>query len=426
MGDEVAERGGDALKEAQEDVAQLYQYNLHYFEQHGLECAAEKDGRVKKKMEETVSLLEQLKDSLPKVQYWALRGKALNILPEHSPEAEQSLSRAIKHDPSLVDAWNALGESYWKAGKVQQAHDCFTGSLEHSKNKESLRNLSVVLRQMGKDAAEKLSNVEESVVRAKEAVGLDVQDGVSWMVLGNAYISLFFMSNQDPKILKQCVSAYTQAERDPVAANNPDLHFNIATVSHYEEDYGKVLQELSLASSLDPAWDTPRDKMAATWQYLQSMQQLISYKGKLKAKKLSAITASLSAPETFLGCYGNSKVETVSGLVVGCNKDKVLLGAVTVAVATPDRIPYACVMTDSSGTAFGLSVYNLAVSTHFAVGDVLTLPDPTWTHYKLEHKEESVEFYSVRVNDPSLLLLNGQKIPPEKLAASCLSIKAFS
>ena len=30
------------------------------------------------------------------------------------------------------------------------------------------------------DAAEKLSNVEESVVRAKEAVGLDVQDGVSW------------------------------------------------------------------------------------------------------------------------------------------------------------------------------------------------------------------------------------------------------
>ena len=49
------------LNPPQEDVAQLYQYNLHYFEQHGLECAAEKDGRVKKKMEETVSLLEQLK-----------------------------------------------------------------------------------------------------------------------------------------------------------------------------------------------------------------------------------------------------------------------------------------------------------------------------------------------------------------------------
>ena len=52
-------------------------------------------------------------------------------------------------------------------------------------------------------------------------------------------------------MLKQCVSAYTQAvssvtsctvvpsfatlslqEKDPVAANNPDLHFNKATVSN--------------------------------------------------------------------------------------------------------------------------------------------------------------------------------------------------
>ena len=31
------------------------------------------------------------------------------------------------------------------------------------------------------------------------------------VVLGNAYLSLFFMSNQDPKILKQCTSAYNQA-----------------------------------------------------------------------------------------------------------------------------------------------------------------------------------------------------------------------
>ncbi len=31
------------------------------------------------------------------------------------------------------------------------------------------------------------------------------------VVLGNAYLSLFFMSNQDPQILKQCTSAYSQA-----------------------------------------------------------------------------------------------------------------------------------------------------------------------------------------------------------------------
>lgn len=70
-------------------------------------------------------------DSLPKVQHWYLRGKALNILPDHSPEAEQCLSRAVKNDPSLVDAWNMLGECYWKAGNVKQAHDCFVGSLAY-------------------------------------------------------------------------------------------------------------------------------------------------------------------------------------------------------------------------------------------------------------------------------------------------------
>lgn len=69
--------------------------------------------------------------SLPKVQYLHLRGKALNVLSEHSPEAQQCLSQAIKHDPSLVDAWNALGECYWKAGNVQQAYDCFAGALMH-------------------------------------------------------------------------------------------------------------------------------------------------------------------------------------------------------------------------------------------------------------------------------------------------------
>lgn len=70
-------------------------------------------------------------DTVPKVQVWCLRGRALNILPDHSQEAQDILSKAIKHDPTLVLAWNDLGETYWKAGNVQQAHDCFVGSLSH-------------------------------------------------------------------------------------------------------------------------------------------------------------------------------------------------------------------------------------------------------------------------------------------------------
>ena len=59
--------------------------------------------------------------------YW--RGKALNVLVDYCPEAEQLLSQAVKRHPSLVDAWNCLGECYWKSGKLDQAQHCFTGAV---------------------------------------------------------------------------------------------------------------------------------------------------------------------------------------------------------------------------------------------------------------------------------------------------------
>ena len=49
-----------------------------------------------------------------------------------------------------------------------------------SKHKLALRNLSMVMRQVGGDATERQSNIEESVTLAKNAVQLDVTDGTSW------------------------------------------------------------------------------------------------------------------------------------------------------------------------------------------------------------------------------------------------------
>jgi len=49
-----------------------------------------------------------------------------------------------------------------------------------SKNKLSLRNLSMVLRQLNVDPGERVKTVEESVEKAKEAVQLDISDGMSW------------------------------------------------------------------------------------------------------------------------------------------------------------------------------------------------------------------------------------------------------
>lgn len=44
----------------------------------------------------------------------------------------------------------------------------------------SLRNLSMVLRQVGETEEERLNNVCESVAKAKEALQLDITDGKTW------------------------------------------------------------------------------------------------------------------------------------------------------------------------------------------------------------------------------------------------------
>jgi len=49
-----------------------------------------------------------------------------------------------------------------------------------SKHKLALRNLSMVIRQLGSSDAERRENVEESVTLAKNAVQLDITDGTSW------------------------------------------------------------------------------------------------------------------------------------------------------------------------------------------------------------------------------------------------------
>ena len=60
-----------------------------------------------------------------------LKGRVLNVASDHCAEAEQLLSRAVKLEPNLVDAWIELGECYWKRGDVNTAKTCFEGALSH-------------------------------------------------------------------------------------------------------------------------------------------------------------------------------------------------------------------------------------------------------------------------------------------------------
>jgi cytochrome c-type biogenesis protein CcmH/NrfG len=60
-------------------------------------------------------------------------------------------------------------------------------------------------------AQQRCDNIEKGVAYAKEAVQLDPHDGISWAVLGNAYLSSFFTLLQNPRTLALCMTAYQQA-----------------------------------------------------------------------------------------------------------------------------------------------------------------------------------------------------------------------
>ena len=198
---------------------------------------------------------------------------------------------------------------------------------------------------------EKISNVEAGLGRGKEAVGLDTADGQSWSLLGNAYLCHFFQVmntqkinfgltysilqvSQNPKTLKQAMSAYNQAEKDVVAKSSPELHYNRGIALKYEEEVLATLTSFSTASSLDPTWTEPRHQTSHMLKYLQDIVTLSQLRGKLKPKKLSAMISSLD-PSKQLGPYSGGQYNSpnggsvnlspvfVSDLTNGANSEKV-------------------------------------------------------------------------------------------------------
>ncbi len=70
------------------------------------------------------------------------------------------------------------------------------------------------MRQKGSENyEERIRTIETGLTKAREAVQLDTTDGTSWAILGNAYLSHFFSVSQNPRTLKQAMTAYKQAVR---------------------------------------------------------------------------------------------------------------------------------------------------------------------------------------------------------------------
>ncbi|KAL0602917.1 Tetratricopeptide repeat protein 5 [Plecturocebus cupreus] len=409
------------LQKLQELVDQLYSYRDCYFETHSVEDAGRKQQDVRKEMEKTLQQMEEIVGSVQgKAQVLMLTGKVLNVTPDYSPKAEELLSKAVKLEPQLVEAWNQLGEVYWKKGDVAAAHTCFKGALTHCRNKVSLQNLSMVLRQLRTDTEDEHSqHVMDSVRQAKLAVQMDVHDGRSWYILGNSYLSLYFNTGQNPKISQQALSAYAQAEKvDRKASSNPDLHLNRATLHKYEENYGGALEGFCRAVALDPAWPEPRQREQQLLEFLDRLTSLLESKGKVKAKKLQSMLGSLRPAH--LGPCGDGHYQSASGQKVtlelkplstlqpGVNSGAVILGKVVFSLTTEEKVPFTFGLVDSDGLCCAVMVYNIVQSWGVLIGDSVAIPEPNLRLHRIQHKGKDYSFSSVRVETPLLLVVNGK------------------
>ncbi|XP_019951073.2 tetratricopeptide repeat protein 5 [Paralichthys olivaceus] len=424
------------LQVFKELVDELHHFRDCYFETHSLEEAGRKQSDVAQEMEKTLKKLEEKEDLYKhKAEFLLQKGRCLNVAPDFSAVAETCLSRAVKLEPGLVDGWNTLGEQYWKKGDFTGSKNCFTGALQQSKNKVSLRNLSMVLRQLpAANSNAHSKQVMESVDMARQAVQLDVTDGTSWYILGNAYVSLFFNCGQNPQFSQQALSAYAQSEKvDRAACCYPELHFNRATLFQYEEMFGSALDGYTRAAALDPGWEEPPEKEKMLLEYLEKVTKLAQNKGTVKARRLRNMLSNLntsalgpcSSPQfrSPTGRVGSLEPRTLSSLSHGHNAGVAALGKVVFSLASEGRMSFAFGMVDSEETCMVVMVYNTANSWGVLIGDSVVVPEPQVKRHSITHKDKSFDFRSIRVDSPLLLIVNGKKQSVHSQIAASVSYK---
>ncbi|XP_003631209.1 uncharacterized protein LOC100257758 isoform X2 [Vitis vinifera] len=376
---EMEELFGEARRAADD----LYQLRDTYFPAN----PAEKISELQRKSDLALSLL----DSLPLEQrrlpiqrrtYEFLRGKILDVFPDYRKEAEDHLSKAVKLNPSLADAWLCLGNCIWKKGDLASAKNCFTLALGKGSNKEILCQLSMLERRMAPGSENQAEIVEESIQHAKEAITLDVKDGNSWYNLGNACLTSFFVTGAwDHSKLLQSLKAYQNAEKDERMKSNPDLYFNCATVNKYLENYERALSGFEAAALKDPGLNAVEEVQKIV-DLLNKLESLL--KGQARAKRHAALASSRAADNL----NPSYKRITIDILSEGLNKAVAIVGKVLLFVKHESVAPLYYLVCDSNQICYVLSVYGIS-NDAIKEGDQLTLLEPYYRHVDLSWKGKS-------------------------------------
>ena len=352
-----------------------------------------------------------------------LKGCTFNIGNVYNPRAEESLIDAAKMNPTMYEIWNELGDCIWKKGDKKGAKNCFERALSQQKNKVSLRNISIVMRQQ--DGVTK-EQIEESVKISKEAVSLDVSDGTSWYILGNAYLAKFFLNAQASNILKCSLSAYEKASKDEKVLGDPDFYYNKGIVMKYLDLYADAMTFFKEALVIHPEFAECHKELSDLKKQLQMTSSLIQNKGKLKAKNIALMLRKLK--EKTLGLNTTlTVINDFTQLGNGKNDGKALNCILISSVVPNGRTPFVCICLDAEANCFALNLYNIEASKAPKLADVITIPTPHKTDVILDMDNNcQIQFSLIRVEAPMNLLLNNRQLTRDVLAPLRLTTTALT
>lgn len=397
------------MEEAEGFLKDLYHLHDHYFPANKKEKQTQLQQLQQAVLQSCAAQPQDNNDSsLTRARYYYVKGKAYDACGEYDSRAEEYLSKAVKLNPHDLTSWTSLGNCFWKKGALEEAQHCFLTCLEYGEDIQAYRDLSMILRQVGHSSLEKEKNVAKSVEMAKLALKMNMQDGQSWYILGNAYLALFFCSSHSPADLQRAYKAYNRAESNG-AGENPDLHYNRANVCRYKEEYAQAISGYTKASTLDPSLPA-EEAIEGILRWVTRVNDLIHRKGRLKAKKLEALVSSFPPPSSSF--IAGRQVTSVSQLSVGANPGKVIILKLLLDVVRSNEPPGCFVMLDVESSCLAVSVYHLdnTVSSKLSDKDFFSVLDPMLVEIQVETTALTVQYPTLQVADPRLFLVNGKML----------------
>jgi len=330
-----------------------------------------------------------------------IKGRAYSFMVGQERQAEELLSKALKLNPQLVEAWNALGEVYWNQQNYTQARTSFEQALELCEpNAVSLRNLSMVLRAIECEDLEKGANFAAGLQKAKEATVLDAADPQNWETLGNAYMGEFFVNGKRLDELNKALIAYSRAEAayEKLGKRNPTLHMNRGNAAKFLEDYNLALKSFRAVQEIGSA--KGGEEVEKVIELVRRLSGMVERKGDLKSKRLKDMTVGMPGTSCTLQQLRSKEAGS-----------KPLAGRIVSVIDRKEEIPVILVCCDSAGDFFALSIYNAeAAKVAEAVVPLQSVVDISKPHLKqisVDLPGGEVTYPCIRVAHPADILVVG-------------------